>query len=433
MEINGRRHRTFAFRLGNSFLRRAVCCVALWSAAARAAEPPTAAQLVERLASSDYSVREAAQRKLQAMGAAAKPDLLAGANGADVEQRLRVDALLREIRRTELWEPSYVSSEKGDLSVVKALEETARQSGNKINWERSPKGFDDKIRLQLPRRTYWETLDDICRKANVAVQFYEDPGRLGCVLNRGSPGKYPTAYAGPLRLRLQSLRRSLHQELHFGDGVADTQDSLTASLQLHWEQRVALCRYSGRPSVLEARTDSDEDLRLQRRTREFTMPVARRLREVQYSVNLAVPTKPATKLTRFRLAIEAEIAGDFVELAIPLKDAGGVADADGYRLHLEQLKRDASGTTCVVRLHRAEPSDSQQNLPDLVDESFSIVVGSRALPVTTLKTVGTRSSVQYTFTLSGSVDPAAQVRCSAPRLRSRRVAEFLFENVPMLP
>jgi hypothetical protein len=429
MENHGSRHRTFISRLK----LQAICWLVLWSGAVQAADPPTAAQLVERLASSDYSVREAAQRKLQGMGAAAKPELLAAAKSADVEQRLRVEALLREIRRAELWEPSYVSYEMGDISIAQAFEETVRQSGNKINWERSPKGFDDKIRLQLPRRTYWETLNDICRKANVAVQFYDDPSRLGCILNRGGPGKYPTAYVGPLRMRLQSLRRSLHQELNFGEGVADTQDSLTATLQLHWEQRVALCRYSGRPTVLEARTDSDEDLRIQRRTREFTMPVARRLREIQYSVPLSAPTKPATKLTRFRLAIEAEIAGDFVELSIPLKQAGGVADADGYRLHLERLKRDASGTTCVVRLHRAEPSDSQQNLPDLVDESFTIVNAGRPLPFNALKTVGTRTSVQYTFTLNGSVDPAAQIRCTAPRLRSRRVAEFVFENVPMLP
>ncbi|HVJ81046.1 MAG TPA: hypothetical protein VNC50_08255 [Planctomycetia bacterium] len=409
----------------------AALAIVVSGAAARGEESATA--LVARLGADDYRTREEAHRKLSAMGAAAAPALKEAAKSADVEKRLRAEALLRDLRRADLWAPSYVQWEARDYEVKEAFSALAKQSGNPIDWNRTSQSFGQEVTLDGVRRTYWNALDEICRQANVAVQFYDDPGGAGCVLHRGSPGKYPMAFAGPVRMRLQSIRRSEQNEIHFGDAAADNQRSLTVALQIHWEQRAALCRYGSRQRLLEATTDAGENLLppQQRRYRESMMQLSRRTREILYTQTLTAPTQAATKIARLRFAVEMEIAGDFATLKTSLGKPGPAAESEGYRVQVESIRTDNMLTYATVLLQRPEALDSPSNSPELVDENFQAKAGGKTLRLEMGQQFGGRVQCRYVFQFREPPPADAELLVSVPRLRSRRFAEFAFKDIPL--
>ena len=143
------------------------------------------------------------------------------------------------------------------------FDELAKQSGNPINWERTPKGLPENLSLSVSNRPYWEVLDQLCVQAKMSAQFYDDPFRLGVQLTRGEPGQFPHAVSGPLRMRLATCRRALNQELNYGDGqtiVAIRRAQPRAQLG------TTVCDVPlQRPVAFSAVTDTGEDLRQNRR------------------------------------------------------------------------------------------------------------------------------------------------------------------------
>jgi len=405
------------------------CCFSLGNPAVCRAQDD-AEKLVAQLADPSFVARETAQRKLRALGAAAKEALEKAALSKDAEQRLRAEALLREIRRDELWNPPKLLFEPGARDVKEAFLDLERKSGNLFNWRRSSSGFNGSVEFSGKPTTYWEALDDLCRQSNTAVQFYDDPQGQGATLSRSSPGAYPTFYAGPVRFRLQSIQQRLEKTIHFGDAEPDVQDNWTIAMQMHWEQRAALSRYRGRPTILELRTDAGEDLKPLRdqRSKDVMMPLVRRQREVNFSLTCQPPTKPATKFTEMRFAVDLVMAGDFVTLELPL-EAGRSTESDGYRFQIDRFRREGVATTISVRIIRAEAFDTAQNNPDIVDERLILVSGGKPVEFQVSQTLGTRTQVQYMLATATPLGEDAKVQLRAPTVRSTRRVEFGFKDV----
>lgn len=391
--------------------------------------PPTDPEkLVRDLASPHFTVREAAQRELLALGAVAKSALESAHASSDVEQRMRAEFVLRELSRAALWESSPITVDEKNATAKSLFDEIAKQSGNPINWDRTPKGLPESLSLTVHDRPYWEVLDQLCENAKVTAQFYDDPFRLGMQLTRGEPGRFPTASNGPLRLRLVTCRRALNQELNYGDRQTDSQDSLALSLVLNWEQRFAMCRYSGRPRILEARTDTGEDLRHDRRIPEVVMPVSRRQRQLGLNANLKPYSGQPKMLRVLRIAMDVEVAGEFLALSVPLGKADALAAEAGYELRLlDNGKQEPRRFT--IAWSRREPYD-KANLSDMVDEYFEAVSAEgTVIQVNPLSVLGDRHAVKYTF-IAARTRPV-ELRMNVARLRSRRTVEFAFYDVPL--
>ena len=407
------------------------CFAVLFAIPAVAADDPD--KLVAQLGDPDFTVREGAHRKLSMLGVEARPALEKAAESKDVEQRLRCETLLRELRRNELWVAPSLTFEPGEREVKKAFEELAKASGNPFNWPRSSTAFNGSVAFAAKPTIYWETLDDLCRQSNTAVQFYDDPQGLGATLVRANAGLYPTAIHGPMRFRLQSIRRMMQREIHFGDAEPEIQDSWSIGLQMNWEQRAALCRYRGRPTIVELRTDAGEDLKPLRpeRMKDVMMPIIRRQREVSFSLSHQPPTLPATKFAVMRFAIDLTLAGDFISLELPLANPGRAIETDGYRLTIDQVRKDGPATTMFVRVSRAESLDVANNTTELVDERMTLVSGGKTIEYNVLQAVGGRLQVRYTMVTPQPLAVDAKVVFRAPRLRSTRKVEFAFKDVPL--
>jgi hypothetical protein len=389
-------------------------------------------KLVQQLGDPDFTLREAAHRKLADLGADARPSLEKALESKDVELRLRCESLLREVKRDELWVAPKLTFEPGERDVKKAFNELAKASGNPFNWGRSSNSFNGSVAFNAKPTAYWEALDDLCRQSNTAVQFYDDPQGLGATLVRGDAGEYPVSIHGPVRFRLLSIRRMLQREIHFGDAEPEVQDTWSIGLQMNWEQRAALCRYRGRPTILELRTDAGEDLKPLKpeRMKDVMMPIVRRQREISFNLSHQPPTSPATKFTSMRFAIDLTLAGDFITLELPLAHVGRSVETDGYRLTIDSMRKEGPGTTMQVRVSRAETLDVA-NTPELVDERMALLSGGKPVEYNVLQTIGGRLQVRYTMVTAQPLAADANVQFRAPRLRAPRRVEFAFKDVPL--
>jgi hypothetical protein len=401
---------------------------------APAAQPPGPAdlqRLVDDLASPRFTVREEAQRRLLEAGSAAREPVLRATKSDDVEQRLRAEQILREIKRAELWEPATIDLSCENAQVLDVFRAIADQSGNPVNWERTPKSLDRKVSVNWDKTPYWVAMDDTSRRAQVVPHMYDDPALSGVVLSHGTAGKYPVSYRGPLRLSLLTIRRSVSRTLDFGDQEVDDHQSLDLTFAMHWEQRFPLCRYGSRLRVLQALSDAGEDLRLESMGNYGHMPILRRQRQLIFSTRLRPPSKPTTKLTRLRVALELVAAGDYQTLAIRELRPNQSVQAAGHELRIISVRHDGADSAIVLALSRPQPYD-KMNSTDMVDEYLEVLdANDKPIPFVQQQVQGNRLSVQYTVHVSAKRGAPASVRYHVAGLRSLREMEFNFENVPL--
>ena len=73
--------------------------------------------------------------------------------------------------------------------------------------------------------TYWEAVDDICRRTGNRIRPHYDMHTPGIVVSAGPPGNFPRAYAGPVRAQITGARRVFIEELNYEEakGRADAQ------------------------------------------------------------------------------------------------------------------------------------------------------------------------------------------------------------------
>lgn len=403
------------------------------SPAKSSAPEEAAAKLVEKLSSDDFKTREAAHKALLEMGESAREALRSAADSEDVEQRLRARSILDELARRDLWEPSRVTLHVRESPVLDVFREIERQTGNPVNWDRSPRSIDRRISIDFDKRTYWEAMDEVTRAGQVAPRPYDDVHLGGVVLTHGFLGKYPVSYQGPLRLRWTNYHRALSQTINFGDGVMDHQDSVTVNFELSWEQRLALCRYTGWPKILEAKTDAGEDLKLELKQRNALMHLARRQRQLTFSSRLRPPRLAAARLEKLRVAFDLVAAGDYQTLAIDSLAEGQIVAREGYELELLSVQEDMSRFEIKLRWSRPAPYDKMNSI-EMVDEYLEVYgAGGKLLPVQLQQVHGDRNGARYSVVLPVKHGKPLSLAYKVARLQSRRTVEFSFQDVPLPP
>jgi hypothetical protein len=131
-----------------------------------------------------------------------------------------------------------------------------------------------------------------------------------------------------------------------------------------------------------------------------------------------------------RFAIDLMLVGDVATLELPIDQAGGVVETDGYRLQLERYRKEGVSTTFVVRITRGEALDISINSTDLVDERLVLVSGGKPIEFAVQQTLSpVRTQVQYTVRTDQPLAADAKIQLRAPTLRSPRKVEFSFRDV----
>lgn len=207
-------------------------CGAPW-AIAFSASPDTQEidKLIKQLGDEKFLRREAACKALEEIGAPALDPLRRACDDPDPEVQRRAKDLVRLIERRmereEILRPTLVRLNLKDVSVPDAVAELAKQSGYSIllGGNAAKLQPDKKITLHTPEVSFWEALELLCLKAdlthpvNTQPLRVQHPGEVGTgnvripqavpgqrgtaiVLVPGTPPRYPTYYAGALRIRV---------------------------------------------------------------------------------------------------------------------------------------------------------------------------------------------------------------------------------------
>lgn len=400
-------------------------------AAAEDPPAPTAQQLVDQLAADSYLVREHAQRELLKLGEKAQKELEQAVQSQDVEQRMRAEYILRELRREALWEPSRVTFSQRQIPVLEAFREIADQTGNPVNWDLTPKSLNRLVDVGWEEETYWHAMDELSKQCDVIPRFYDDPKRAGVVLTHGYLSAGPSDYIGPLRASLLYARHHVSETLNFGDGVPDRQESLELTMALHWEQQFPLCRY-GQPVILEAVTEHGEELAIAKKSQNSLMHVSRRQRQLVFSFRITPPqTRPATTLSSLRAGLSLAAAGDFICLELPSLAPGAHSQQLGYSLELLEWEAQEKATVLTLLWTRPHRFD-KMNATDMADEYLEILNDQGIpMPFHQQKVQGNSVQVQFTIHVPVKSGKPSGVRYHVATLRSEKTVEFRFEDVPL--
>jgi hypothetical protein len=138
-------------------------------------------QLIRDLGSSQYGRREAAMRQLDSLGPKALAALRNAAQNEDLEVRRRSQTLVEQIEKrmeaARLLEPRRIHLVYKDTPVAAALADFSRKSGYSIQHLRGSLPADQTITLDTGDVTFWEALDQFCKKAGMVEQNRLAPTR----------------------------------------------------------------------------------------------------------------------------------------------------------------------------------------------------------------------------------------------------------------
>src|SRR5262245_10081299 len=141
------------------------------------------ARLVKQLGSTRFAERDRAKRELEALGTAALNALRQAAQSKDLETSRRAGELVKKMEEkidlASLLAPKRVRLNLKDKSVIDAVADLARQSGYSIEVQGDRTALANrKITLDTGDTSFWEALDQLCRKAGLveSTLSYARPG-----------------------------------------------------------------------------------------------------------------------------------------------------------------------------------------------------------------------------------------------------------------
>lgn len=316
------------------------------------------AQLVEAITTGDAARRDEAERKLIGLGQKAReliPEDRAGLDD-DAKARLaRVREALADGDGATAGQPSRVTIRGQGIRLVDALGQLQRQSGNPITDLREAYGGEASnpaLDLDLNDVPFFEALEEIARKAGVALTFYTGDGTIGIVpagmesgagYDNGATSKAPVRRVGPYRVVLQ--RVSATRDLASGRATA------TATLEMAWEPRL-------RPMLLALKGDGltitdDQGRAVAPDVAEESLSTVLRPENpvAEINVNMAAPERGARSLKELTLRGEVTLPAGVRRFTFPRLDAADAAQAQGdVKVTLESTEVEDNVWKVNVRL-----------------------------------------------------------------------------------
>lgn len=393
------------------------------------------ARLIKDLGDGDFSTRRSAHDELSKLGPQSREQLQAAMNDADPEVRLRASRLLEELKLSELWAPGRVRIKLVDEPASKILQKLAEQTGNHVHIGDPYGNFSEKkVDVDYADCSYFQAIDDICRKTNNRIRPHYDIHTPGIVVSAGSPGQFPRAYAGPVRAQITSVRRVFIEELSYEEKRSELTHSFHVNLQFNWEDRFRIVGYATQPELVEAVTDNQAIVSSAQASGHGWNATTRGLRQVTASIKLNPVPVTAQSFATFTIRWGLIAAGEPAVLAISDLAPERVHAQDDLAVRIESLERQGGGkyqlTICVLRdLAMPEPNEIafQEADVEMLDEKrqpFRVQNQSQAL---------TDRGVQLKIVYHGeSAESQPQsLKVHYPRVRARRDLELVFRHVPL--
>jgi hypothetical protein len=392
------------------------------------------ARLVKDLGDAEFSTRASAFEQLAKTGAAGRAALEQAAADPDPEVRLRARQLLSRLQLEDLWAPGRVRLRAKGQPAAKILQDLAAQTGNHVhigdpygNFAAAPLDVDYNC-------SYWEAVDDVCRRTGNRARPHYDMHTPGIVVSAGEPGSFPRAYAGPVRAQITSARRLFIEELSYEEHKAELTHSFHVNLQFTWEDRFRIVGYATQPELVEAVTDNGAIVSSAQPAGGGWNATSRGLRQVTASLKLNPVPISARSFEVFAVRWGLIAVGEPAVLEIADVTPQVDRTQDDVAVRIESLEKQAAGKYAlainVLRdLAMPDPLEVvyQEYEVELVDEQ------GRAFRVQNQSPAMTDRGVQIKAVFIGESPASEPVRLKLhyPRIRARRDVQLVFRNVPL--
>lgn len=268
------------------------------------------AQLVERLESPKTEARAAAEKALIELGPKALPLLPEGARkeAGDRDERLaRIRAALKEAQESAALKGTRITLKAKGVRLSEALKTLQTRSGSTISDLREQYGGDatnPAIDLNVEDRPFLAALDEVARKAGVAVNYYTGDGSIGLMPagdERGSPSADESlvVYEGPFRVELQQFTTVRNYNTKQATGGI--------RFEVAWEPNLRPMLLSLKAEDVEVLDDQGKKIEPQVE-QESTSVVLRPENPVaEVNLNMAAPDRSAQKLSKVRVKTEVTV------------------------------------------------------------------------------------------------------------------------------
>jgi len=393
------------------------------------------ANLVRRLGSDAFTERDAAEAQLASLGPAARDQLLAATNSADPEVRLRAKNLLRRLKIDELWAASKVHCQVHEASAAATLATITEQTGNRVLAGDQYGAFRETfVDLEIAEGSFWEAIDSLCQRSGNRVRPHYDTRRPGLVLAGGNPGRYPIAYAGPVRMQMLRARRAFTEEFDYERLDGDESHTFQFELQAMWEDRFRLIAYRSHPELVEATTDTGARIIAAQAAASGWNVAGSGTRQVSMSLRLQPPAISAKQLDTLWLKWGLVAIGDPAQIEIEDLNSTQPHFQDDVEVVVQKFQQGPKSrcelTLLVVReLVIPEPQELifdelEVELFDLQGRAFH-----RQGQANSLGDQG--ATLKLTFSGDDEIAAPKVLRITYPRVRAQKDLEIVFRHVPL--
>lgn len=393
------------------------------------------ARLIRDLGSDNYDQRQRASLALASLGSQTRKQLEAAVRSEDPEVRLRALDLLKQIKVRDLWSPSVVTYRCEAEQASKVVARLAEISGNRLLVGDQYGTFQDApITLDYPDGPFWEVLDDLCRQSRNHVRSHYDTRNPGLVVVSGTPGQYPTAYAGPVRARITSARRVFIEELDYDELKSEKTHTFQLNLQMMWEDRFRLVSYRSQPELVEAVTDTGAQLSATQPAGSGWNVASQGTHQLSTELRLHPPTTTARTLRTLKLKWGLVAVGDMATIAIEDLASTQPHRQDDVELIVESVQ-ESPGARYEISLVANRDLVVPEPQEVLFQENDVQLIDAEGRPfrkqgqTNSLTDRGVRLRISYTGETSES--KPSRLQFTYPRIRDRHDLEITFRDVPL--
>lgn len=299
----------------------------------------------------DDATRDRARDRLIHIGKSVLPALEKSEADPALLASIRQEIALNETLSSSYGPPhtfTFDGTEEGLGVLLSRLESEARMPLQKNSLD-----LGQKIPLKLEDATFWESLDELCKKAGI---FYW-PGTDPIYLNGGNASLKPRAYYGPVMLVVD---RMIQQRLVTFDRI---NSEFLIRVMCVWEKSISPMGPTGRYKLLRVLDDTGASLLPEAAPAAAAKPVMP-MRLAGQTIDLAglrPPSPDARKLTVVEGTLELEFPAriDEVRIEIQVDMAPATKELEGATVEVRSFSPQSTwGAAADVQIRFADPKEA---------------------------------------------------------------------------
>ncbi len=393
------------------------------------------AALVRQLGSASYRDRLSAERELSHAGAASRKALEAAAQSGDAEVRLEANELLNKFKLDDLWAAGHVSCRGRGEPASKVIAALAEQTGNHLLIGVPYGTFQDAtLDLDYPSADFWPALDDICRQTGNHVRSDIEERHRGLLVVGGAPGRFPTAYEGPLRGQITNEQRMFSERIQFGNENRERSHTFELDMNLTWEDRLRVVAYRAQPEVVEAVTDTGAKLGSLTPGGGRWMMLSPTERQIGATLRLSPPPTSAKQLDRLAVKWTLMATGEPATLTIDDLESRQPRRQGDVELTIQRVEpHDSERIEVALLIQRDGPLPDP---PDVLYQEYTIELFNaegHACHLQNQSNSLAEGGVLLRLAFYGDFAQSSPktLRLTYPQLRDEREMTLVFRHVPL--